>query len=510
MAQPLRTICAENRIMTRAFVPAVTTLLVRWPITFGSANSNSLQTVHGGFYANDSTVTLNSPNNFTIVSESIEYNGISAPITYAASRTKTITPTDFDVKSDPLLPSAFNQSVYAYGTVAWYKAEISVPNTSSSFMYSDRKLITHKALSQTLYLDKANTTIVNGVDTVGQFTTTGTTPTQAGGVGYCPFFVGTYVSGEPMTIVMCGDSITEGAGDTSFCPVGTGIGQRISYGDGSRIISVMNIARSGSFGSNAALSPSNKFLDLAKYCIYAHEFYGANDLGTNGLNNNLATLLATCRTNWAALRSKGISKIIRGRLLTRTTAGSGLTEAGQTIGGAGWDVGGTALTFNATTLPGEIALGNIDRIVDYSDARGIDITKWPVNAISNYATADGTHPTTPITTLMALEERAIFDSIGDGFLIPDVGYVPFNTAITYSNNSSPILLSIADARMWSYVSTVSTAAVSNKGFFQNGYNIGLRTGDYFLYTRIGSTPAVSKHIVVDVDSNGAATLSSPL
>lgn len=611
----LRVIVAENRIMNSIFAPGTSrTCLVRWPITFGSGNSNSLQVLHNGFYANDSTATLNMPNSFDIVSESIEYNSISVPITYAGQRTKTILATDADVKSDAVTPSAFSASSFVQGTVGWYKLEVLLPSDTASIMFSSRKNTSHKTGSQTLYLNKANTTITTGVDAVGVFATSGTAPTTATGQGYCPMFVGNFVSGDPKTIVFAGDSITEGAGDTvSPSPVGVGLGQRVLYGDGTNILAGMNISRSGSFGYNFTTSPGGKLHDLAKYCTHGHLFFGANDFGLTGTNNSLSTFINTERTNATALRAKGVTKILHPALLTRTTAGSGTSEAGQTISGPGWDVGGNAQTFNNTSIAAEIALGTFDYTVNFTVARGTDTTKWFVNGTNNFATGDGTHTTTSMTSLMAPQERAVFDlmetlSVASPFTLnpvtgaavsspitsntitvagitssaaisitgagtysknggaftssagtvvagdtvavritssgsnstpvnttltigtesstftvttaaavvipeePEVSELPVVNLLAYSNSAPPTLITLGSEwrqqfRIWSHVSSDPVSLVAGPGYFSLAYTLGIRAGDYILFTKTSRPMSVTLHSVESVIVGGSATIS---
>ncbi len=401
----LRSIAAESRVQDSIFVPgaARTTNVVRWPVTFGSGHSRTFQQMDNGWYANSGTATTDIGNSFQIVGASLEYNGISVPVTWGGVSTRTILSGETEVLSDEIPCTAFGVSQFTQNTTAWYEAEVLVSSVAQ-LPYCAQKNRSHRAGSQALYLDKAATTITNGTGQVGAFTFTGTAPVEVSGFGYCPFFIGKFLTGDPKVFVAIGDSIMAGFGDVGTpSPVGTGYAQRMAYGDGSNIYAMMNISRSGS-SAFVYLTSSGRLAALAKYGNRALDNFGTNDFGTSGTSRTRAQVLGDKNANWTSLRSYGVTYIICTKLLVESS-GSWGSEGAQTVN-AGWDSGGPVDLFNSVDLPAELAAGRCNALTNMNAVRGTNPFKWK----SPGYTTDGTHYTTQGAVDLYPEVRAAADA----------------------------------------------------------------------------------------------------
>lgn len=459
----LRATVADNRINESIFSPGATrSNFIRWPITFGSGDSNSLIVMDQGWYANDSSASLDAPNAFTIVSAAVEYNGTFVPVTWSSSRTVTINVADREIMSDALTPDLFGMGAFSKNTAGWYRAEILTPADAAQIMYCQTRNTSHKSGSQAIYLNKSNTTVVNGVDGVGAFTTTGTAPITVGGAGYAPFFIGTFVNGDPGTFALIGDSILAGIGDNATpTPIGIGFGQRMLYGNGTDIKAGMNLSKAGSFGSNFANSPSDRMGALTKYCLNGIDEFGTNDFGQSGTNNTVAQVITTCRNNWAKLRSYGIINIIRTKLLIEST-GSWTSDASQTVQ-AGWDSAGNIETFNTISLPAELAARRCNYLVNMDGARSPTYRwKWVSTGAGNYATADGTHPSGAIAIVLAADVSRVANSMG---IAPPS--IPAFGGSNIVNQSAPAIIKVAAVTNTKVIERLGRNAIRCLGILRN-------------------------------------------
>ena len=84
--------------------------------------------------------------------------------------------------------------------------------------------------------------------------------------------------------------------------------------------------------------------------------------------------------------------------------------------------------------------------------------------------------------------------------------------MSYSVSNPPRLLMqpIAGARVWQYVSVDDAASVDASGYITNGYQLGMKVGDWVLVSDSDTSPYVtSGHTVVTVNSTtGAVDLSN--
>lgn len=418
-------VTAENRILIQAFsLGASQSAVVRWPLTVGSGDVLSLRACDMGRYNNATPSSINIPNAFTVVKAAIEDGTTSVPLLRSGSRTWVVNPGD-DMhlaanQTDLITAAQFGRTSFTQGMRLWLKMELSFATTSMQMPYGDR-ITTHVSGSQVLYYTGA-TTLVNDVDGIGAFTTTGTAPGSTT-AGYCPLFIGYYAEASngavPKVIYGNGDSIGRGFGDTSFTSVGSGIFQRMLYGTGAanQILSGCNFCRDGSF--------STAFLDnewIAAPCQYANIFWdepGTNDFGSSpGTTISGANQLGRVKATATLARSYGIKVIIRTMLgLSTSSASTNWTSDADQTAAVGWSAGANVAQFNAglAALVGTY----IDVVVPMVAWHSLtDYYKFVSNGTNDYGTADGAHPTTVIVIPLAAENRSYVDLVNLNILIP--------------------------------------------------------------------------------------------
>lgn len=418
-------VSAENRILIQAFsLTTSQSAVVRWPLTIGSGDVLSLRACDMGRYNNATPSSANIPNAFTVVKAAIEDGTTSVPLTRSGSRTWVVNPGD-DMhiaanQTDLITAAQFGRTSFTQGMRLWLKMEMSFATTSMQMPYSDR-LTTQVANSQVLYYTGA-TTLVNGVDDIGPFTTSGTAPSSIT-AGYCPLFIGNFApttnGAIPKVLYGNGDSIGRGFGDTGSTAVGSGIFQRILYGTGAanQILAGCNFCRDGSF--------STAFLEnewIAAPCQYANIFWdepGTNDFGSSpGTSVSGALQLGRVKATATLARGYGIKIFIRTLLgLGTTSASTNWTSDADQTPQVGWASGANVAQFNAG-LPALVGT-YVDYLVPMDAWHSpTDYYKFVSNGTNDYGTADGAHPTTVIVIPLALQNRGYVDLANLNNLIP--------------------------------------------------------------------------------------------
>ena len=82
--------------------------------------------------------------------------------------------------------------------------------------------------------------------------------------------------------------------------------------------------------------------------------------------------------------------------------------------------------------------------------------------------------------------------------------------MAYSVNNPPKLVSqpIAGVRFWSYASTDAATDVDANGYFTNGWDLGMRAGDWVLVYDSDSTHGqITSHVVKSASKAGGVNLS---
>lgn len=408
----LKAAATENRVLVNQETTGLTHQLVRWPFVIGSGDFESLTFSFTSLVAYLSAVApLAQAITIEAMSVENEAGTVSTPVYFSGGgRSLVLSPGVHDVKSLPLLPTAFSVSTFSRASRWWLRARISIANSAYHIPYSDRYVPSWSG-SYVGWYDPAATTVTNGVDGTGTYTFTGTAPTTKN-FGYMPIILGTPANSlEAPVIGAVGDSVSVGAGDNASSSLnGYGMFQR-SLVDSDR---VTNPKASISFNRTAAtmaywLTPLAR--SLQSYYQYADHFY--EFLGTNGAPvNTFAEQKAYKQQLWAFIKTiKAGAPILSVPTFTNTTStDSYQTLANQTVQAA-WV---STATGHQTR---EWIIAGADGLVDYTLGRSADITlvgsdyKWVVDGTSNYSTADGVHPSARVHIARANDIRTKMNTI---------------------------------------------------------------------------------------------------
>lgn len=407
---PLRFASAYSQIATAfdTMSGTRTNFIQRFPIVIGSGN---LKTIAASFYnaaVNTQTTDL-SGNAYTIESAAIESQslGISKPLTFSGSRSITVPDGGTDIVSDELDCSEFGLSKFTRGEIYWIRFRLSVAAVGMKFPRGQLSNSFWPAGTVGYYFDPAITT-PSPVDGVGALTYTGTAPSTLP-IPWAPVIIGRYFDRDPETWMIVGDSIVNGATDTTATNGVVGFTRRAMWdADGiSNPVSHFNAGKPG--GQANAWTTANSPLVKAyfKYARFGLEEYGTNTFAA-GPSGNLSFGKSQSQAIWTAMKAAGIEKVVRTYLLPRTdSTDSWATEANQSGfgGGTNWTAAGDVATFNAwldTRIGAEL-----DYVIHMDSVRGSDPYKWKTDGTANYATDDGTHPKAATYILMANELRAV-------------------------------------------------------------------------------------------------------
>jgi hypothetical protein len=353
----------------------------------------------GGFACSE--ITLDFPNfafpgtantnDYTVLECALErITGVNeyVPVTFSGLRTKVVTAGSIDsIKSDTILPSAFTGlTEFPANTEFMIRMKLRVSTTGHKWPVSISGLFAQRGSRY----DPAATTI-SAVDAVGTMTVvSGTNPSIETYIP-TPIMLGKFVSGDPKTLFVIGDSIVGGtttgaltAGGAHFKQAAEALGlPMITYALG---------------GSNQMqLSTTN----WRPYLAYSRVLI--DEMGTNNGNGWIV---------WydyyhAARTTYNYDKIIKTGLLARVTnSGDFTTEGGQT-GGLAYP----ALNFAEGPMIDLEKYGYVDKYLPLVAARGVDQSKWIVNGTPYYATADGTHPSDAAVALLKTEFQAALSAI---------------------------------------------------------------------------------------------------
>ncbi|MCC8492151.1 SGNH/GDSL hydrolase family protein [Xanthomonas citri] len=351
---------------------------------------------------------INAGNVMPIQGASLEVGGVVRPFTFGGQQAVTLTDGANDVLSDALMPGDFGLTAFARGTLVYVKLLVMFDSASASFLCNSSARAVFQSGARVAWFDPTVTTS-SDVYAAGQWTATGTAATSRSN-GYVPKLVGRHTAADAKVWVSIGDSISQGTGDTGSTSRVAGLGwmsratRAANDADASQV-AYMSMAVHGSASTLPVADV--RYGTLLKYATHAVVMYGTNDLGNNGTGSTLATLQSRLTAVYSLLRAGGVTKILAGHLLPRTTStDSWATEANQTYSGGagGWDSTGIPSQANAW-LTGQVG-ALIDGVQHWPSIRGADDLKFLVSGANNYATADGTHPTTVAYQLMAGDVRA--------------------------------------------------------------------------------------------------------
>lgn len=384
----LRTVSVDNRLPTaiNTTVGSALTFKSRFRVKLGAHACSELQLDFpnirwaGVAVGNALNIAKVSLERVTTVAE-------FAPVTVSASRSFTIADgANTTVLSDVILPSAFTGlTEFPANTEFWVRIEGSV-TTAGHIIMGCRQ-------SETggwgrIY--NPATASFSDVDGTGAITLlSGSDPGQLT-QSYMPILVGKFVSGDPKTLFVVGDSIIEGTGS-----LGT-TGTFVNLACRNLGLPKLEMSQGGQSQLQAAATAAN-WTPYLKYCrVLLDEF------GTNNVNAVLDFF-----TYWeAAKTTHGYDKLIRLGLFPRTTStDSWATEANQTIARA------YPTTFPDLSSIQWLKYGLIDYNIDPQSVRGVNLAKWKVTGAAFYSTTDGTHQSGAGNDLLAAEVEPILSAV---------------------------------------------------------------------------------------------------
>lgn len=337
-------------------------------------------------------------NGFTINSVAIEANGTSAPVTFGGSRSLVVGAGASDIQADPFLPSAVGLSKFAQGSVVFLRYMLTYASPTTDIAPGNG-FAPNPDVTQTAYdYDPAKVIVTNGVDGTGALTYTMTgggidgTDIKTNAFPFVPAVLGAFVSGDPATWAIAGDSAGFGTGANGSIMGARGLSWAFYPG------SAIPTSPAGALANWNLCCNSGAAIDwgtgspwlLVNYLKYFK--YGLDEYGGNQFN------IPASQAIWAQMYGAGIKYVIKTSLIPRTTDSIDFwaTEANQTIS-TGWGPGSGADVFE-TGL--KALVSPTLAYIDHTSIRG-STSHWLfiTNGVpgtngnpNNFAAADGQHP----------------------------------------------------------------------------------------------------------------------
>lgn len=336
--------------------------------------------------------TPNATNDVTIEHAWLEREstGEVLPLTFSTSR-QLVLPMNSTTAywlADPIPASAWSGGTLSRDEVFWLNLHGSIPEggkipVGTPATYSGAKFIVYPPANDP-----------------GTYDTTGPVPSITGSTsrtaGLPMVFLGRFTEPGHLSVIGIGDSILDGSGDSvSTLPTISGFGffnRAAVDSNGENAIAMFNLTRHGqsaySFVTPTRQTRQSQFLPFANVVV---EEYGTNDLGSAG-TGDAAEILERTETIWEMARAAGVQKVIRTKLMPRTSStDSWSTLAGQTPN-TGWEDGTKRDTINAG-FEAALSAGKIDLLIDSlaTLADPSDDNRWFTNGSAKYVSGDGTH-----------------------------------------------------------------------------------------------------------------------
>ena len=406
--QPVRVVATGGRIGTTFYTPAAvnTAFRQRTPHKLGGPVAE----IQVGFmdwiypYGAEETNGVNAVTLDRVWLERAS-TGQIVPLTFSGSRTLVLpmSSTTSHWLSDPVPSSAWTGAAPARDEVFWLHVHGSIPTggrlpAGTPTTYSGARFVVYPPANDP-----------------GTFDTAGPVPAIAGATarttGLPLIFLGRYTGPGHLAVIGIGDSILDGTGDISNpVPVVAGFGffnRAAVDANGANAIATFNLTRHGQAAANF-VNPArqSRQTPMLQYANVVVEEYGTNDLGSAGTGDPAAIKTRTERI-WAMARGAGVQKIIRTKLMPRTTStDQWATFAGQTPN-SNWGVGGARDTLNAG-FDAALANGTLDGVFDTLAVIGApaDNGRWLTNGVAKYTTTDGTHVSASGNALLGAALRA--------------------------------------------------------------------------------------------------------
>lgn len=416
---PLRNVVTQSRTLSANEARTNKNRCVtRWPYVI-AADCYELVILNNNYTLGSASEAANG-NSITIIDQAIEANGVAEFVTYdSGSNSKTLASNDYKVPSDGIPASAFGLTKFTEGDIIWVKTSLSVPTRGTDKIPFTPASTSNYTGSQVGWWDSTvgGGSAPSATDATGVYTISGQS-FDSRTAGYRPIVAGRFLLDNTIkSTVAIGDSIGEQTNDSmgdlavASDPAtlrihGAGFVQRATRNtSGTDLVPMLNLCRSGAT-STAVGTRTKAHFDLA---VQGLEEFGTNDIGSGG-TGVAATIQGVIAGLWSDMRSAGIVKIIRTKLLPRcTTTDNYLTEANQTYF-TNWGPGGKSQDMN-DWFDDKLADDTIDAVTTANSVRGTDTYKWLTDGVtSNYTTPDGTHQNALSAETLAAELRPILRS----------------------------------------------------------------------------------------------------
>lgn len=384
----LRTVSVNNRLPSALNVTSGTllTFTSRFKMTIGSSSCSELRLdfPNIGWAASvGNSVSIAScalERETGVVEYTPVYVGGSRSFTLADNAATTVV-------SDAILPAAFTGlSAFSAGMTFWVRVKGSV--TTAGHKIPGGRFSAETGAFAKLYDNAA--TAYSPVDGTGAIAYVSGTAQPDITQGYCPILIGKFVSGDPKTVFITGDSIVEGTGGIT----GTGTFPRLAAQ--ALGVPILEISRGGTSQADLQtyLPQWGAYLKYARVLI--------DEMGTNNVNAVLDffSYWSTAKTTYS------YDKIAKIGLFPRSTStDSFATEANQTVSRA------YPANFPDNHAVALLAYGAINYNLDPQSVRGVNLAKWKVDGTAFKYTGDGTHQTSAGNALLATEFQTFLDGI---------------------------------------------------------------------------------------------------
>lgn len=370
----------------------------RVAFTIGSTNLKELILSFNNWFLTATAGVTIPTDPYNVLKIAIEKDGqtFSVPVTFSGLRSKTISPGDVDIQSDSILPAAFGLTEFTRGDRYWYRFEYTVDSAGMKFptgpyMAAPTGTATGTVLMETPYTKTDSYGVLNFFTWAGAYANV-----------YQPIILGRAVSGDVLSIMAVGDSIVDGAGDTTrtaYSGIGSFSKALFAADFATAPIAGLNTGVPGATGITWNTTNSAKARAYFKYASHVYEEMGINSIGAA-----LSVTQGYSETIWDYAIAAGC-KIVRGKLTPWTTTD------GYTLANVYMQLGGNAHLFNdwLDTRSDKIFVvipRNSMRLS--SDPASADYFRWLHGTADS---TDGLHPISAGYAYDAADLRAVFTTL---------------------------------------------------------------------------------------------------
>lgn len=316
-----------------------------------------------------STGLATSPtNDLPIVDMSVEYNGVTYPVTFSGgSRSYRVTDGTNGYSDEIDIQATMGISELPVNALIYTKMRVLLDSTANGIPTSAPRGTTTISGQQVVFYNPANV-VMGGTDTAGLYTWsyqnggTLSADTSARTSGFCPFVLGVHTSAPDVWLAF-GDSMTANTGDTGTNTSGTGWFQR-ALGMFTVKSAGFNFSVHGSTGRAGLDDP--RITDLFAYCNLGVAFKGANDFSLSGNSIAPQAMIDRMLVFKTKANAAGITKVGICKTCPRTTSTDNwVTEENQTPV-SGWDtVDSYPLVYNTM-----LASSGFDFVIPFDSIRG--------------------------------------------------------------------------------------------------------------------------------------------